>query len=159
MFTKTAKTALAAALISGAVGVSSQALAGECPADQVMKDAVTAGETMPKGVTDDVLSSIDLSFKGEAWKGHMFRLRRLVIEAGGVVPWHQHDVRPANIMVIEGSITEYSSNCKVPVEHKAGEVAQELIGLAHWWRNNSDKPVVLISADILPPQMAEDHTM
>ena len=154
-----AKTMLATALVSGVVGVSGGAYAGECPADQVMNGAVTSGETMPKGVTDEVLSSIDLSFKGEAWKGNMFRLRRLVIEAGGVVPWHVHDVRPANIMVIEGSITEYNSNCKVPIEHKAGEVAQESIGLAHWWKNNTDKPAVLISADILPPQMADDNTM
>lgn len=144
---------LTAALVSGA------AQAGECPADQVMPGSLAGGETMPKDVTDTVLSSIDLSGKGEAWNGQMFRLRRLVVEAGGVVPWHEHNVRPANIMILEGSITEYRSNCKVPIEHKAGDVTPEFGGLAHWWKNNSDKPAVLISADILPPEMAQDHTM
>jgi quercetin dioxygenase-like cupin family protein len=135
------------------------AQAGECPADQVMTGALTGGETMPQGVTDTVLSAIDLSSKGDAWKGQMLRLRQLVVEPGGVVPWHEHNVRPANIMILEGSITEYRSDCKVPIEHKAGEVTPEFGGLAHWWKNNSDQPAVLISADILPPTMAEDTTM
>ncbi|GIL03118.1 MAG: cupin [Alphaproteobacteria bacterium] len=159
MLINSAKTVLAVALVGAAVSLAGNASAGECPAGQVARDALTSGETMPVGVTDEVLSTIDLSFKGEAWKGHMLRLRRLVIEAGGVVPWHAHDVRPANIMVVEGAITEYASNCMVPIEHKAGEVAAESIGLAHWWKNNTDKPAVLISADILPPQMADDNTM
>ena len=82
----------------------------------------TSGETMPVGVTDEVLSAIDLSSKGDAWKGNMLRLRKLVVQPGGVVPWHEHKVRPANILIVEGSITEYRSNCKVPIEHKAGDV-------------------------------------
>jgi len=155
MAIKIAKMALAAALFLP-VG---DAFAGECPADQVMAGALSSGETAPKGVTDEVLSAIDLSSKGDAWKGNMFRLRRLVVEAGGVVPWHAHDARIANIVVIEGSITEYASNCKVPIVHKAGEAAPESIGLAHWWKNNTKKRAVLISADILPPAMADDKTM
>jgi quercetin dioxygenase-like cupin family protein len=143
-----------------ALGLSAgSALAGECPADQVMVGALNSGETAPKGVTDELLSSIDLSSKGEAWKGNMFRLRRLVVEAGGVVPWHSHEARIANILVIEGAITEYASNCKVPIVHKAGEAAPESIGLSHWWKNNTKKRAVLISADILPPEMHHDDTM
>lgn len=156
---KSVKGALAFAVLGSAVALSIPAFAGECPADQVAAGALTSGETMPVGVTDEVLSNIDLSFKGDAWKGNMFRLRRLVIEPGGVVPWHVHDVRPANIMVIEGAITEYASNCKVGIEHKAGDVAPESIGLAHWWKNNTKSRAVLISADILPPAMADDKTM
>lgn len=75
------------------------------------------------------------------------------------MPWHAHDARIANIIVIEGAITEYASNCKVPIVHKAGEAAPESIGLAHWWKNNTKKRAVLISADILPPAMADDKTM
>jgi quercetin dioxygenase-like cupin family protein len=150
-----AKLALAGAFCLTAGG----AIAGECPADQVMAGALSSGETAPKGVTDEVLSTIDLSSKGEAFKGQMFRLRRLVVEAGGIVPWHAHDARVANIVVIEGAITEYASNCKVPIVHKAGEAAPESIGLAHWWKNHTKKRAVLISADIVPPAMADDKTM
>jgi quercetin dioxygenase-like cupin family protein len=159
MLIRSVKTAVTAAVMGGAMTLSAGALAGECPVDQVAANAVTSGATEPSGVTDTVIATIDLSSKGEAWQGQMFRMRRLVVEAGGVVPWHQHDVRPANILVVEGSITEYRSSCKVPIEHKAGDVTAEFGNLAHWWKNNTDKPAVLISADILPPQMVDDHTM
>lgn len=151
--------ALSLALLSGGVAFTSPVLAGECPADQVAEGAVTSGETMPKDVTDDVLSAIDLSSKGGDYKGTMLRFRKLVVQPGGVVPWHQHDVRPANIYIESGSITEYRSNCKVPVEHKAGDVVAEFGNLAHWWKNNGKEAAVLYSADLLPPAMADDHTM
>ena len=149
------KSALAIAIVGGAVSFPAIASAGECAA----ADVITSGETMPVGVTDEVIASIDLSSKGEAWKGYTFRMRRLVVAAGGVVPWHSHDARPANILVVEGAITEYRSDCRSPIEHKAGEVTEEFGELAHWWKNNTRKPAVLISADILPPEMVDDHTM
>jgi hypothetical protein len=31
--------------------------------------------------------------------------------------------------------------------------------LAHWWKNYSKKPTVLLSADILPPDMKPDESM
>jgi quercetin dioxygenase-like cupin family protein len=146
-------------LASSAVLASAPAYAGACPADQVAENAMEAGATMPEGVTDEVLSSIDLSSKGEAWKGSLLRLRKLVVQPGGVVPWHSHEARPANILVVEGSITEYSSTCKVPIEHKAGEATAEFGALAHWWKNNGKTAAVLYSADILPPESGDDHTM
>ena len=109
-------------------------------------------------VTDEVLSAIDLSAKGDAFKGQMLRLRKLVVQPGGVVRWHSHEARPANILVLEGSITEYSSNCKVPVVHAAGDVIAEFGAFSHWWKNTADKPAVLYSADLLPPA-ADDQTM
>jgi quercetin dioxygenase-like cupin family protein len=135
------------------------ALAGECPAEQVAAGAMAPGETASAGVTDDVLASIDLSSRGGDWKGSALRFRKLVVQPGGVVPWHSHEARPANILIVEGSITEYRSTCKVPIEHKAGEVTAEFGELAHWWKNNGSKPAVLYSADILPPMSKDDHAM
>jgi quercetin dioxygenase-like cupin family protein len=153
------KLAAAAAVASAAILATVPAGAGECPADQVMAGATKPGATMPAGVTDEVLASIDLSSKGAEWKGHMLRMRKLVIQPGGVVPWHDHAKRPANILIESGAITEYRSSCKVPIEHRAGEVAVEFGDLAHWWKNNGSVPAVLYSADILPPEMHDDHTM
>ncbi|MEY9558134.1 cupin domain-containing protein [Sinorhizobium fredii] len=135
------------------------AIAGECPQDQVAADAMAPGATAPEGVTDEVLASIDLSSKGGDWKGRALRLRKLVVQPGGVVPWHAHDARPANILILEGTITEYRSSCKVPIEHKAGEATAEFGDLAHWWKNNGEKPAVLYSADILPPMASDADTM
>ena len=45
----------------------------------------------------------------------------------------------------EGS---FSSNCAVPITHKAGDVVAE-IEISHWWKNLGDKTVVLPSTDLL----------
>jgi quercetin dioxygenase-like cupin family protein len=114
---------------------------------------------MPKDVTDTVLSAIDLSGKGGDFSGQMLRLRKLVIQPGGIVPWHDHATRPANIYVVSGSVTEYRSTCEVPIVHNAGDtVAEYGAGLAHWWKNTGNEAAVLLSADLLGPAM-DEHTM
>ncbi|WP_253958390.1 cupin [Rhizobium sp. WYJ-E13] len=148
-----------AALAFGAGLPATSALAGECPADQVAEDGMTPGPMTPKGVTDTVIKTIDLSSKGDAWKGSMLRMRKLVVQPGGIVPWHSHETRPANIVVVSGSITEYSSTCKVPILHKKGEVTAEFGHLSHWWKNNGKVPTVLYSSDILSPEMHDDNAM
>ncbi len=136
------------------------AAAGECPADKVMDGAVTAGETMPVGVTDTVIASIDLAPKGGDFKGQLLRMRKLTIAPGGVVPWHEHSERPANIYILSGTIEEYRANCAVPIVHKAGEVAVEFgQGFAHWWKNTGTEPVELISADIFKTVMKDPNMM
>lgn len=151
-FPKSAASLCLAAL--AAVTVSGTANAGDCPADQVMAGAVTSGETEAVGVTDTVIAMIDLTPKGNGFEGQLLRMRQLTIEPGGVVPWHEHSVRPANIYVLSGTIEEYRSTCKVPIVHTAGEVSMEFgADLAHWWKNTSTEPVVLISSDIFAPMM------
>ena len=111
------------------------------------------------GVTDTIIASIDLSPMGGGLAGRKMRMRKLVVQPGGIVPWHSHEARPANIYIISGSITEYRSSCAVPIEHDAGDVTAEFGPLAHWWKNNTKHPAVLISADILPPDMNPDESM
>jgi quercetin dioxygenase-like cupin family protein len=129
--------------------VTSFAQAGECPKDKVMAGATKPGATMPKGVSDKVLGSIDLADEMVKAQGYKFRLRRLVVDPGGVVPWHEHKERPALIYIVSGEITEYRSSCAVAIVHKAGDLAVESGDLAHWWKNTTKKPAVLISSDIL----------
>jgi quercetin dioxygenase-like cupin family protein len=134
--------------------------AGDCPADKVKDGAVTSGEMMPKGVTDDVLAAIDLAPKGAGFAGELLRLRKLVVQPGGVVPWHNHKTRPANIYIVSGSILEYRSSCEVPIVHNAGETVQEFgESLAHWWKNTGSEPAVLLSADIFNDGKMNDHMM
>jgi quercetin dioxygenase-like cupin family protein len=140
-----------AGLVAGAMAVlSTAAFAGDCPADQVVLDGKgqTAGATEPKDVTDTVLASIDLAKEKIAAEDRLFRMRRLEIQPGGIVPWHSHADRPALIYVVAGEITEYASTCAVPILHKAGDVSVDA-GRSHWWKNTGSAPVVLISADIL----------
>lgn len=129
--------------------VSGGAVAGTCPAAKVVADGQKDTGVKAKGVDDRVLAAIDLAAEHPRLKEHKLRLRRLVVQPGGIVPWHSHGERPAIIYIVSGTIVEYSSTCAVPIVHKAGEVARETHAVSHWWRNNSRRPVVLLSADIL----------
>jgi quercetin dioxygenase-like cupin family protein len=144
--TKTRLAAIGIALAATA-GAASPALAGECPANQVAANALTDRVTEPRGVTDDVLGSIDLG-KEIGVNGRDLRLRRLVVQPGGAVPFHSHEGRPALIITISGEITEYRSSCAVPITHHAGELAREADGISHYWINNGKQPAVLLSADV-----------
>ena len=124
------------------------AFAGECPADKMRADATPKADHAAKAVTDQVLAEIDLGGEKVALKGHNMRVRKLVIQPGGIVPWHSHGDRPALIYIVTGQIFEYASNCAVPILHKAGEVARETHATSHWWKNTGKAPVVLLSFDI-----------
>lgn len=146
------------ATLVGSLLLTSAAFAGECPAGKILPDATPPGPSAPTGVIDEVIASIDLGAEYDI-PGRQFRMRRLEIKPGGVVPWHGHEARPANIYVVKGSVTEYRSNCSVPIEHEKGDVVAESGSVSHWWRNNSQRTAVLISADILPPEMNPDESM
>jgi quercetin dioxygenase-like cupin family protein len=124
------------------------ALAGECPADKVGRDLTKPVTSPAKDVTDTVLTKIELAQEPVGLKDHELRLRKLVVQPGGVVPWHSHGDRPAIIYIVEGSITEYASTCAVPILHKAGEVARVTSATAHWWKNTGSSTAVLLSADL-----------
>ena len=102
---------------------------------------------MPKGVTDTVIGSVDLGPEIGV-DGRQLRTRRLVVQPGGIVPLHSHKDRPALIYTLSGSITEYSTTCAVPIEHKAGDISREADGLSHYWINNGKVPTVLLSSDV-----------
>ena len=139
---------LASLLALSGFAFTPAALAGDCPAGQTAADAMKPGATMPKDVTDNVIGSIDLG-NGYNIAGKTMRMRKLVVQPGGIVPWHSHNERPAMIYIVSGEVVEYASSCAVPIVHKAGDIAPEKAGTSHWWKNTTRKPVVLLSADIL----------
>ena len=142
------KTLIAAAAATIAAA-GANASAGDCPADKRVADG--KGEKAPmhaaKDVTDVVRAVTDLS-REPVNINRQFRLRQLDIKPGGIVPWHSHEERPAMIYIVKGTVTEYASNCSVPIVHKAGDVAPERRGVSHWWKNTGTEPAVLISVDI-----------
>ncbi len=146
---RTLRNLSAAAALAGISALASTAaFANGCPAGQAGDNPLTNAQTKPVGVTDTVLEQIDLSKETVKLADHQFRIRRLVIQPGGVVPLHSHNDRPALIYIVSGEIDEYASDCKVPIVHKAGDTSRDA-DLSHWWKNTGKKPVVLISADIL----------
>jgi quercetin dioxygenase-like cupin family protein len=145
MFNLTTKLATAAIAVAAASVFAAPANAGQCPTAGMM-DLANA-PTMPKGVTDTVIGSVDLGPEIGV-DGRQLRTRRLVVQPGGIVPLHSHKDRPALIYTLSGSITEYSSACGTPIEHKAGDISREADGLSHYWVNHGKVPTVLLSSDV-----------
>ncbi len=143
--------ALLGALAIAAAGFApSLALAGSCPADKTGIDVRAPDATPAKDVTDTVITSVDVAKEPVHIDGRLLRLRKLVIQPGGVVPWHSHGDRPAIIYVESGEVTEYASTCSVPIVHKVGEATPELHSTSHWWKNTGKTAAVLLSADLFP---------
>src|SRR5262245_3467760 len=86
----------AAGLALGSLLIAAgSAVAGSCPADKAGVDVTKPGPMKPKDVTDEVLAATDLSKEKVALAGRQLRLRKLVVQPGGIVPWHSHGDRPA----------------------------------------------------------------
>ena len=149
-------------LLAGVVSLAAAApaFAGECPAGKVGANALPGAATAPVGVTEMELSFIDLGKEAVNLPQRRLRFRHMEIAPGGMVPLHTHADRPALIMVNQGQIFEYSSQCTVPILHKAGEIGRESNGLKHWWKNEGNVTVVLTIADIVndkKPETMMDH--
>lgn len=159
-FTNIIRPAFVAMALVGFLAAGA-AHAGTCPVNKMVAD----GAGQPKspvpasGVTDTVIGSTDLAKEPVGINDRLFRLRRLVIQPGGVVPWHSHGDRPALIYIISGEIVEYASNCAEPIVHKAGDTAPETHATSHWWKNLGKETVVLLSADLFHKAKNDDHMM
>jgi quercetin dioxygenase-like cupin family protein len=147
------------AFAGGICMLATSALAGQCPADQVLTEPREIENAPDVGVERPVLHEVVLT----GWRGmgsfHL-RMRRLTVAVGGIVPTHAHDDRPSIVLIQTGEIVEHSAFCAVPILHKAGDSTPEFgIGHAHWWENLTDQPVVLISTDVVPVAMKDDPMM
>ena len=129
--------------------------AGDCPAGKAGANALPGAASAPVGVTEMELSSIDLGKEAVNLPQRRLRFRHMEIAPGGIVPLHTHGDRPALIMVNQGQIFEYSSQCTVPILHKAGEIGKESNGLKHWWKNEGNVTVILTIADIVNDKKPE----
>ena len=145
MFNLKTSFAAAAIAVAAAGSFATPAAAGQCatPGANALADA----PTMPKGVADTVIGAINLGPEINV-DGRQLRTRRLVVQPGGIVPIHSHMDRPALIYTLSGSITEHSSACSAPIEHKAGDISREADGLSHYWINHGKAPAVLLSSDV-----------
>lgn len=151
-----AAAAIAAAAVLGAAGA---AQAGQCPADRVLATPRAIRDAPDVGVSRQILAMVRL----QGWRGVgdlFLRTRRLVVAPRGIVPTHEHDDRPSIVYIQEGEIWEHSALCAVPIRHRAGEWSPEFgPGHRHWWENRTGKRVVIISSDVVPPEMTEDPHM
>jgi quercetin dioxygenase-like cupin family protein len=150
---RTGPSVLLASLL--ALFAAAPAFAGECPTGKVGANPLPGAASAPVGVVEMELASIDLGKEAVNLPQRRLRFRHMEIAPGGIVPLHTHADRPALIMVNQGQIFEYSSQCTVPILHKAGEIGRESNGLKHWWKNEGSVVVVLTIADIVNDKKPE----
>jgi len=155
------RVAVGAVALGALLLAATSVFAGECPADKRVPDGQgqAMGPAMPQGVTDVVRASTDITKPPYNIKGRQFRLRELVMQPGGIVPWHSHNERPAMIYIVSGEVVEYASSCAVPITHRTGDVAAEKFGTSHWWKNTGSAPATLISVDLFPGDAKMDEHM
>jgi quercetin dioxygenase-like cupin family protein len=114
----------------------------ECPPAHHRADAHSEGFGASAGV-----SSEDIAFTPLASDPtRAMRLRRIVVQPGGVIPWHDHTAIQGMALLVSGEMVELRNTCLDPITYRAGDVAIEDVNTAHSWRNESDEiAVVLVS--------------
>ena len=101
-----------------------------------------------KGVTVELLASVDLGPEIEGMAGRQLRMRMVTIEPGGVFgPMHDHKDQPNTIYILQSTITNHRNG--VTTNYKPGVGWPEDRNTTHWLENRGTTPAVEISVDIV----------
>ncbi len=101
-----------------------------------------------KGVSVDLLATVDLGSEIEGMDGWQLRTRRVTIEPGGVFgPVHDHIGRPGSVYVLQGTITDHRDG--VATEYGPGPGWPEDRNTLHWLENKGTVPAVEVSFDVV----------
>lgn len=111
-----------------------------------MSDGQTVPET--KGVTVQLLSSMDLGLEIAGMDGRQLRLRLVTIEPGGVFgPLHSHQDRPGMVYILQGTITDHRNG--IATDYGPGVGWPEDRQTLHWLENRGTEVAVELSFDIV----------
>lgn len=101
-----------------------------------------------RGITTELLASIDLGREIEGMAGRQLRMRLVTIEPGGVFgPLHDHKDRPGLVYVLQGTITDHRDG--TATEYGPGAGWPEDRNTTHWLENRGAIPAVEVSVDIV----------
>lgn len=102
-----------------------------------------------KGVTSELLATVDLGPEIEGMEGLQLRMRMFTIEPGGVFgPVHDHKGRPGLVYILQGTITDHRSG--TATDYGPGVGWPEDRNTTHWLENRGTVPAVEVSVDIVP---------
>ncbi|TQJ39962.1 cupin domain [Arthrobacter sp. SLBN-112] len=101
-----------------------------------------------KGVSVELLATVDLDGEIEGMEGRQLRMRMVTIEPGGVFgPRHDHAGRPGTVYILQGTITDHRDGGTR--EYGPGVGWPEDRNTNHWLENRGTVPAVEISVDIV----------
>jgi len=101
-----------------------------------------------KGVTAELLTTIDLGAEIEGMAGRQLRMRMFTFEPGAVFgPTHDHKDRPGVVYILQGTITDHRDG--VARDYGPGVGWPEDRKTNHWLENRGMVPAVEISVDVI----------
>jgi len=111
-----------------------------------MREEQAAPET--RGVTVELLATVDLGPELEGMAGRQLRMRRVILAPGAVFgPLHDHKDRPGLVFILQGTITDHRDG--VATDYGPGAGWPEDRNTLHWLENRGTVPAVEISVDIV----------
>jgi quercetin dioxygenase-like cupin family protein len=114
--------------------------------ERAMSNEQAAPET--RGVTVQLLGTVDLGPEIEGMEGRQLRMRMVTIEPGGVFgPLHDHIDRPGIVYILQGTITDHRNG--IATDYGPGLGWPEDRNTLHWLENRGTIPAVEISVDIV----------
>lgn len=101
-----------------------------------------------RGVTAELIATIDLGPEIEGMEGRQLRMRMFTFEPGAVFgPLHDHKGRPGTVYVLRGTITDHRDG--VATDYGPGLGWPEDRNTLHWLENRGTEVAVEISVDIV----------
>jgi quercetin dioxygenase-like cupin family protein len=101
-----------------------------------------------RGVTAELLATVDLGPEIEGMEGRELRMRMFTMEPGAVFgPLHDHKDRPGTVYVLQGTITDHRDG--VATDYGPGVGWPEDRNTLHWLENRGDVPAIEISVDVV----------
>jgi quercetin dioxygenase-like cupin family protein len=117
----------------------------ECPADRTQANARSEGFGPTSGVESADVALTPLAHDPT----RALRLRRLTVQPGGVIAWHDHTAVQGYAVVVSGTMVELRNTCAEPLAYRAGDIAREDVSTAHSWRNEGDGPAVILVSHVV----------
>ena len=117
----------------------------ECPADRTQTNARSEGFGATSGVESADIALTPLAHDPT----RALRLRRLTVQPGGTIAWHDHTAVQGYAVIVSGEMVELRNTCLDPLTYRAGDVAREDVNTAHSWRNEGDGPAVILVSHVV----------
>ncbi len=116
-----------------------------CPTERTQADARTEGFGPTSGIAAEDIAFTPLASDPT----RAVRLRRIVVQPGGVIAWHDHAAIQGMALLVSGEMVELRNTCLDPLTYRAGDVAIEDADTAHSWRNESDREAVVLVSHVV----------
>ncbi len=101
-----------------------------------------------RGVTAELLVTIDLGPEIEGMQGRQLRMRKFTFAPGAVFgPLHDHKGRPGTVYILQGTITDHRDG--VATDYGPGLGWPEDRNTLHWLENRGTEVAVEVSVDIV----------